>query len=196
MIVTRCDPCGGWALEGLRGGQHLASRLSPPAVCLGWDRRLSPAPKSAVPPTHRQQWWEHLPPGMPLPQEGDTAGPPAHSQAWGYLPAAPARRCTCGFYLAYNRWEAWDKVHRAHAVLLYVQAVGRVVLHNRGARCGRYRVLAYVPKWDGEEAIPTEAVRWVKATFGPLEYRPDILPTGVFDRVPPKVLELMEEVTE
>lgn len=68
--------------------------------------------------------------------------------------AAPAEGCTCGFYLLWRPTPEWGGLLNYGywsdgACWLYVMAIGKTVLHAKGARTGRYRVLLAFPPAQG-----------------------------------------------
>ncbi len=199
MLVVWCGQCQGWALQGIYGPFHLTSRLSPPAVCPGWDRSTRPGISwDTVPSEHRKRWQERVP--RRLRKDGTPVAPNPHSKAWAYLPSAPAEGCSCGYYIAFSP----QKVRRLVScsqwtvpVVLYVQALGKAILHADGARCERYRVLAHqAPRSLVDRLGPgarDQVAAWLQGAFGPELSPGATLPAGVFDRIPPEVAMLLEE---
>ncbi len=170
MAALWCRHCGSWALEGPDGFRHLAGRLSAPAACLGCAGQVG---------------------------QGDIC-----PEALAHLPAAPARACDCRYRLTFSWREAQRQVAAAPygvcALALYVHALDAITVRGREAWCGRFRVLAYCPRWQTNPFVPLAVARlmdWARATLGPELPTGRHLPTGVFDRVPPEVAALLEGVT-
>ncbi len=199
MQVVYCPlRCQGWTLRGPFSGRHVAGRIAPPAACLGqtWATKATPG----LPPEHLRPWWENAPQEIVAEEGRSPVAPEPHSRAWDYLPPAPAVGCTCGYHLAFKRDRAAMAVARfCGALLLYCQGLGRGVVHRSGARVEAFRILAWLPPWCAQrglcQVMAPEAMAWARRTLGPELLDSTVLPTGVFDHLPPEVAALLEGVT-
>ncbi len=198
MMIIDCPDCG-WALEGAYSGRHVAGRIAPRAVCLGyarwpWEEDI---PKG-LPPEHRLQWREKVPPALVSRRDDGIPDPfpDPHSPAWDYLPPAPLQGCTCGYYLAFDLDAARAVlIQHCAVIILYCQALGHTVLYTGGVRTETFRVLGFSAEWCDRvikcSYLSPGGRAWARKTYAPLITRPHEMPTGVFDKVPPEAAALM-----